>query len=67
MPCLGYGANGLRVNYGGGFVDRTLRLREPHPFTCGLAYGVSYVPGLQVRVEDRPLNAILTDLGPVWP
>jgi len=67
VPCLGYGAGGLRVGYGGGFVDRTLRLREPHPFTCGLAYGVSYVPGLQAQVEDRPLDAILTDLGPVWP
>ncbi|MFO1249760.1 5-formyltetrahydrofolate cyclo-ligase [Inhella sp.] len=67
VPCLGYGAGGMRVGYGGGFVDRTLRQREPHPVTCGLAYGVSYVPGLQARAEDRPLDAILTDLGPVWP
>ena len=66
VPCLGYGAGGLRVGYGGGFVDRALRLRHPHPFTCGLAYSASYVPDLPPGPEDRPLDAILTDRGPVW-
>ena len=66
VPCLGYGAGGLRVGYGGGFVERTLRLRDPRPMTVGLAYSVSWVPGLQAQVDDKPLDAILTDEGLVF-
>ncbi|MBH9552211.1 5-formyltetrahydrofolate cyclo-ligase [Inhella gelatinilytica] len=66
VPCLGFGAGGLRVGYGGGFVDRTLRQREPHPVTCGLAYSVSWVPGLEPLEGDRPLDTLLTDEGVVW-
>lgn len=66
VPCLGYGAGGLRVGYGGGFVDRALRLHNPHAVTCGLAYSASYVPDLPVAPEDKPLDAILTDQGAVW-
>lgn len=67
VPCLGFGAGGLRVGYGGGFVQRTLRLREPRPVTVGLAYGASWVPGLQALSDDAPLDAILTDEGQAWP
>jgi 5,10-methenyltetrahydrofolate synthetase len=67
VPCLGYGAGGLRVGYGGGFVERTLRALHPPPVTVGLGYSVSWVPGLQALSDDRPLDAILTDDGAVWP
>ncbi len=66
VPCLGFGDGGLRVGYGGGFVERTLRQRDPRPVTVGLAYSVSWVPGLQAQVDDKPLDAILTDAGPSW-
>ena len=60
MPCLGYGAGGLRVGYGGGFVARTLR-PPTRLVTVGLAYSVSWVPGLQALTDEAPLDAILTD------
>jgi 5-formyltetrahydrofolate cyclo-ligase len=66
VPCLGYGAGGLRVGYGGGFVERTLRTLQPRPVTVGLAYGPSWVPGLQALSDDAPLDAILTEEGVVW-
>jgi 5,10-methenyltetrahydrofolate synthetase len=66
VPCLGYGAGGLRVGYGGGFVARTLRALQPAPVTVGLAYSPSWVPGLQALTEEAPLDAILTDEGLVW-
>lgn len=66
VPCLGFGAGGLRVGYGGGFVERTLRARQPRPVTVGLAFSVSWVPGLQAMVDDQPLDAILTDEGAAW-
>ena len=66
VPCLGYGAGGLRVGYGGGFVARTLRARQPELVTVGLAYSVSWVPGLQALTDEAPLDAILTDEGVVW-
>ena len=67
VPCLGYGAGGLRIGYGGGFVQRTPRLREPRPATVGLAFSPSWVPGLEAFTEDPPLDAILTDEGLAWP
>lgn len=66
VPCLGYGAGGLRVGYGGGFVARTLRARQPELVTVGLAYSPSWVPGLQALTNEAPLDAILTDEGVVW-
>ncbi len=66
VPCLGYGAGGYRVGYGGGFVERTLRQRHPRPITVGLAFSASWVPGLQAMADEQPLDAILTDNGVAW-
>jgi len=35
VPCVGYGAGGYRLGYGGGFYDRTLASLQPKPFTVG--------------------------------
>ena len=59
-------APAARVGYGGGFVARTLRARQPELVTVGLAYSVSWVPGLQALTDEAPLDAILTDEGVVW-
>lgn len=66
VPCLGYGAGGLRVGYGGGFVARTLRARQPELVTAGLAFSPSWVPGLHALTDEAPLDAILTDEGVAW-
>ena len=67
VPCVGFGPNGLRLGYGGGFYDRTLASLSPRPYTVGVGYGHGYVPWLQGEPHDVPLDAILNDNGVVWP
>ena len=67
VPCLGYGAGGNRLGYGGGFYDRTLAALQPRPTTVGLGYTLGYVDELQLEAHDVPLDAILNDNGVVWP
>ena len=66
VPCVGYGPQGVRLGYGGGFYDRTLATLQPRPFTVGLAYAHGFVPWLQAEPHDVPLDAMLTDEGVAW-
>jgi 5-formyltetrahydrofolate cyclo-ligase len=66
VPCVGYGPKGIRLGYGGGFYDRTLATLQPRPFTVGLAYANGFVPWLEAEPHDVPLDAVITDEGPVW-
>ena len=67
VPCVGYGAGGYRLGYGGGFYDRTLATLQPKPFTVGLGFTNAYVDDLEPQPHDQPLDAILNDNGVVWP
>lgn len=67
VPCVGYGPNGIRLGYGGGFYDRTLATLQPRPFTAGLVYTHGFCPSLAAEPHDVPLDAVLTEEGPVWP
>jgi len=67
VPCVGYGAGGYRLGYGGGFYDRTLAALTPKPFTVGLGYTQGFLPDLEPEPHDVPLDAILNDNGVVWP
>ncbi len=67
VPCVGYGAGGYRLGYGGGFYDRTLAALRPKPFTVGLGYVESYVEHFEPEPHDEPLDAILNDAGVAWP
>jgi 5,10-methenyltetrahydrofolate synthetase len=67
VPCVGYGAGGYRLGYGGGFYDRTLASLQPKPFTVGLGFTHGYVDDLEPEPHDQPLEAILNDNGVVWP
>ncbi len=66
VPCVGYGSQGVRLGYGGGFYDRTLALLQPRPTTVGLAYANGHVPWLQAEPHDVPLDVVLTDEGLAW-
>jgi 5-formyltetrahydrofolate cyclo-ligase len=66
VPCVGYGPQGLRLGYGGGFYDRTLAGLTPAPVTVGLAYSHGYLPWLQAEAHDVPLDTLLTDEGCAW-
>ncbi len=67
VPCLGFGAGGFRLGYGGGFYDRTLAAIHPKPFTVGLGFANGYVSGFMPEAHDVALDAILTDHGQLWP
>ena len=67
VPCLGFGAKGYRLGYGGGFYDRTLAAISPKPFTVGLSFANGYVSHFEPEAHDVPLDAVITDHGQVWP
>ena len=67
VPCVGYGAGGYRLGYGGGFYDRTLATLQPKPVTVGLGYAQGFVDDLEAEPHDVALDAILNDNGAVWP
>ena len=67
VPCVGYGAGGYRLGYGGGFYDRTLAELQPKPVTVGLGFAQGFLPDLEPESHDVPLDAILNENGVVWP
>ncbi len=66
VSCVGFGPEGLRLGYGGGFVDRTLAALKPRPYTVGLGYAHGFLPLLKPQPHDVPLDAILTEEGVMW-
>ncbi len=66
VSCVGFGPAGLRLGYGGGFVDRTLAALQPRPYTVGIAFAQAFVPLLKAEPHDMPLDAVLTEEGVMW-
>ncbi|MFL6680758.1 MAG: 5-formyltetrahydrofolate cyclo-ligase, partial [Burkholderiaceae bacterium] len=66
VPCVGFGDDGVRLGYGGGFYDRTLAALAPRPYTVGIGYSHGYVPWLESEPHDVPLDAMLTEDGVFW-
>ena len=66
VPCLGYGPGGVRLGYGGGFFDRTLRALAPRPVTVGVSYSHGFLPMLRASPDDLPLDALLTEDGVMY-
>lgn len=66
VPCLGYGPGGVRLGYGGGFFDRTLRALAPRPMTVGLSFALGFLPLLRPSLLDIELDAVLTEDGVMW-
>jgi 5,10-methenyltetrahydrofolate synthetase len=66
LPCIGYGPEGIRLGYGGGFYVRTVASLRPRPYTVGLCYSNGFLPMLRASADDLGLDALLTDDGVVW-
>jgi 5-formyltetrahydrofolate cyclo-ligase len=66
VPCVGFGPNGVRLGYGGGFYDRTLADLRPRPYTVGVGYAHGFIPWLTAEPHDVPLDAMLTEDGVAW-
>jgi 5,10-methenyltetrahydrofolate synthetase len=66
VPCVGFGPGGLRLGYGGGFIDRTLDALSPRPYAAGLGYAHGFLPLLKPEPADTLLDAVLTEEGVMW-
>jgi 5-formyltetrahydrofolate cyclo-ligase len=66
LPCVGYGPAGVRLGYGGGFVERSLMSLQPRPYCVGLCYSNGFAPMLRKGEFDQTLDAIVTDDGLFW-
>ena len=66
LPCLGYGAGGVRMGYGGGFYRRTIASLSPRPFVVGVGYSSGFLPLLREGPQDLLLDAMLTEDGVMW-
>jgi 5,10-methenyltetrahydrofolate synthetase len=63
VPLVGFGPQGVRLGYGGGFYDRTLAALSPRPVTVGVGYAHGHLPWLEPEPHDVPLDAVLTEDG----
>jgi len=66
VPCVGYGPEGLRIGYGGGFMARTVQEMSPRPAMVGLGYAHGFLPLLKREPDDVPVDSMLTEEGVVW-
>ncbi|PPE65731.1 5-formyltetrahydrofolate cyclo-ligase [Caldimonas caldifontis] len=66
VPCVGFGPAGLRLGYGGGFIDRTLAALSPRPWSVGLGYAHGFLPLLKPLPGEACLDTLLTEEGVMW-
>jgi 5,10-methenyltetrahydrofolate synthetase len=63
IPALGFGSQGDRLGYGGGFFDRTLAALKPKPISLGLAFELSRIPTIEPQSFDIFMDFIVTESG----
>jgi 5,10-methenyltetrahydrofolate synthetase len=63
LPCVGYGPEGVRLGYGGGFYDRTIaKLRSTgEALSVGVTFAALEVPAVPRDDTDQPLDWIVTE------
>ncbi|HEY0856766.1 MAG TPA: 5-formyltetrahydrofolate cyclo-ligase [Albitalea sp.] len=66
LPCVGFGPEGQRLGYGGGFYDRSIAALSPRPAVVGLCYSNGFLPMLRAQPGELALDGVLTDDGVVW-
>jgi 5-formyltetrahydrofolate cyclo-ligase len=63
MPPVGFGAQGYRLGYGGGYYDRTLATLSPAPITIGVAFELSRMASIRPQPYDIAMDFIITESG----
>lgn len=61
MPCLGFDRHGMRLGYGGGYYDKTIKNMRFPAITCGVAYSDQEVSEIPHEYHDQPLDYIATE------
>jgi len=62
-PLLAFDGRGNRLGYGKGHYDRTMVLMRKRPQFIGLAFAGQELPSIPHDTHDRPLDAVVTELG----
>ena len=67
VPLLCFDRRGFRLGYGGGFYDRTLQALRARQdvLAVGFAFAAQEVAEVPIEPTDQPLDAIVTEHGPV--
>lgn len=63
IPPVGFGEQGDRLGYGGGFFDRTLASISPQPLKIGVAFELSRLPTTYPQDHDILMDFIITEVG----
>ena len=63
IPALGFGSQGDRLGYGGGYFDRTLAALHPKPIAVGLAFELSRIATIVPQPHDVLMDFIVTEAG----
>lgn len=63
IPPVGFGEQGDRLGYGGGFFDRTLASITPQPLKIGVAFELSRIPTIYPQPHDILMDFIVTEAG----
>jgi len=66
IPLVGFGRQGDRLGYGGGYFDRTLAAWEPRPLSIGVGYELSQLETTFPQAHDIAMDAIVTEAGARW-
>jgi 5,10-methenyltetrahydrofolate synthetase len=65
IPLLGWTADGHRLGYGGGCIDRMLATQTPRPFAIGIGFRAARLATIFPQPHDVALDLILTEDGGV--
>jgi len=63
IPPVGFGEQGDRLGYGGGFFDRTLAIITPQPLKIGVAFELSRIRTIYPQPHDILMDFIVTEAG----
>jgi 5-formyltetrahydrofolate cyclo-ligase len=63
IPPVGFGEQGDRLGYGGGFFDRTLAAIAPQPLKIAVAFELSRIPTTYPQPHDVLMDFVVTELG----
>jgi 5,10-methenyltetrahydrofolate synthetase len=63
IPPVGFGEQGDRLGYGGGFFDRTLAVVTPQPLKIAVGFELSRIPTTYPQPHDILMDFIVTELG----
>ncbi len=61
LPMNGWDAQGYRLGYGGGFIDRTLAKQKEKPLVIGVSYEMARMQTIYPQPWDIPMDYVVTE------